>query len=594
MDKEYKQSIVTQIISQRGFTKDQGIFNDLNSFVTEDLSDETFIAKVYAELKLYDQVYAFENDPTTQDYLESFGAASMGRTRPNKTLATFNQALTVTNETLTESPSFMNSDQSAAIFNGLDIAAGLKGPKKEGQGKIYYEWLNDKLDTISKETDLLGVVIRPPRGEGAAIYMSEDLDKYIRANSILDQTFYPAEGKKFRKYPGFSAPTILTKPVMSFNEDTDSWDTTGNYLEYVTSYNTSTGKMNTEQESNDSYPVVILTKLADGSVETEVKTLSADEYAFEEQELVANPNKQIQDLTNDDDVNKDLVDQYKTGFENIGASGGPAYDVFGGISPDYAIYKRPDLADAFKENDPSVPQMKDSLLAQQVYAGDIPEEQFYGGFDHISGQGESFNNSQKISWISLAPQEIKAVQTDLMQAGYLSPESYFLEQGAWSDGTAIAMNEAMTDANFNLTDISSQLKAEKERYFTKPPLTPKVYVNRSPQAIKAEVDSAIKAAGLSRKLTDAEMLAFADFYSQADKDYDTAVGEYNKNLDLANRLFPGQKEITMPTTASDALKSYAEEQFAPQLEAQAQGKKEKNDLSYLFSSIDQYESMIGA
>ena len=77
------------------------------------------------------------------------------------------------------------------------------------------------------------------------------------------------------------------------------------------------------------------------------------------------------------------------------------------------------------------------------------------------GQGPGLNNTQKISWISLAPQEIKAIQTDLMQAGYLGVEEFFLEQGAWQDNTAGAMYSAMVDANLNMIDVYSQLTAEK-------------------------------------------------------------------------------------------------------------------------------------
>ena len=114
---------------------------------------------------------------------------------------------------------------------------------------------------------------------------------------------------------------------------------------------------------------------------------------------------------------------------NTSVAAAPEYSIFGGITPDYAIYKQPDLANAFKDGDPTAAQMKDAMLPEQVYAGSIPEEQFYGGTDHISGQGPGLNNTQKISWISLAPQEIKAIQTDLMQAGYLDPDifSFFHE-----------------------------------------------------------------------------------------------------------------------------------------------------------------------
>jgi hypothetical protein len=238
--------------------------------------------------------------------------------------------------------------------------------------------------------------------------------------------------------------------------------------------------------------------------------------------------------------------------------------------------------------------MKDALLPEQIYAGSIPEEQFYGAADHISGQGPGLNNTQKISWISLAPQEIKAVQTDLMQAGYLGVEEFFLEQGAWQDETSGAMYSAMVDANLNMIDVYTQLNAEKERYFKKPPLTPKVYQTPSPGFIKDQIDAALKSSGVTRKLTDAELVAFSDFYIQADKDYDTATAEYQKNLDLAEKLFPGAPtEISIPSTAGQELAAFAEQKFEPELAAQQRGIQEKNDLSFLFSSLDQFDNMIG-
>ena len=67
-----------------------------------------------------------------------------------------------------------------------------------------------------------------------------------------------------------------------------------------------------------------------------------------------------------------------------------------------------------------------------------------------------------------------------------------------------------------------------------------------------------------------------------------------KNLDLANRLFPGApSEIMIPSTPGEELAAFAEQAFEPQEAAQQRGIQERNDLSYLFSSIDQFDRMIG-
>ena len=584
MDKEYKQKLVDNIILSRGFQKDEAIYKDLQSFVSEDIADETFIAKVYAELEIFDQQTRMTTDPTMEDWLETLGAAAMGgKQRANPTQVTFNRALdATTNELLPDVVNWGATNFSKDIFKGLDIAAGVKGGKDQQK---YYEWLKDKLDIVQEETGLLGVIVRPPRGEGSTIYVTEELDEYIRANSIIDDTFYPGGGfEKFRGYPGFSEPTILYKPVMAPGEDDpEMWEHDGGYLDYVTSYNKETGKVNTEDDVADSYSVAVFTKLADGSVEVETQDLSRDQRIALEEEIENNPNKSIQPLGTNETSNKMIIEEYTAILE--GSNQFSNFNVFGDISADYAIFKRPDLASTFDEGMTAADAM-DAMRPEEILAKDIPENYFYGGTDHISGQGSSFNGTQKISWISLAPQEIKAIQVDLMQAGYLSPEQFFIEQGAWQDYTAAGMADAMGDANRNFTDIDSQIQSEKTRYFDKPPLTPKVYVNPSPEAIKAQVDSALKASGVTRKLSDAEMLAFADYYSEADRNYDKASAEYNKNLDLAERMFPSSQEITMPTTPGQALQSYVDQQFEPEIEAREQALKERNDLSYLFSTID--------
>ena len=598
MDKDFKQGFVDSIIAFRGFAPDEEITKILQDLVSEDIPDQVFIAKVYTEINVYDTVGANMSNDLIQFNL-SYGEVDRRRTSRTP-LTTFTQALNntvrnlygVSNWKTVQSPE--DSKRNEDIYAGLDIAAGLKGAGTPGASEEYYNYLNTKLDSIYEDTGLLGVVLRPPQGEGGTIYVTEDLDEYFRNNApvSLGEGFYPLEGKNYRKYPGFAKPTILTRPAMKFNEETNTWEPVdGEYLKAVESYS-SEGKFNTDLDIGDTFSVAIGTKTPDGSSVGEVQTLSRDELALLEDEIAEDSTKELIFAGGTKDSAQAALDGWLD--YNTSQAAAPEYDIFGGITPDYAIYKQPDLADAFRDGEPTASQMKDALLPEQIYAGSIPEEQFYGATDHISGQGPGLNNTQKISWISLAPQEIKAVQTDLMQAGYLGVEDFFLEQGAWQDKTAGAMYSAMVDANLNMIDVYTQLNAEKERYFKKPPLTPKVYQTPSPGFIKDQIDAALKSAGVTRKLTDAELVAFSDFYIQADKDYDTATAEYQKNLDLANRLFPGAPtEISIPSTTGEELAAFAEQQFEPQLQAQQRGIQERNDLSYLFSSIDQFDRMIG-
>ena len=593
MTKEMKQSLVDSIIQQNGYGPEEQITKDLLSLVNES-NDQLFIAKLYNEIALYNKVQAKMSDNYV-GFSSAFPVQSQGVPASKRGQAAVNPALTNINIAIENTNPEWRTDEAIVkdFYRGLDVATGIKGPEGSENAEAYYDYLNTKLNQLVEDTGLLGVVIRPPRGEGGTIYMSEDLDDWFRNNTPMDMTegFYPAEGKSYRKYPGFAKPTIITKPVMTFNEESGYWEHTGDYLKGAESFN-SDGKFNTGLDTGDTFQVAVGTKKPDGTSVGEVQTLSYDEYKLLEQEIAEDPSSQIINVSGDKAQVQAQLDQWVDYNTSVAAA--PEYSIFGGITPDYAIYKQPDLANAFKDGDPTAAQMKDAMLPEQVYAGSIPEEQFYGGFDHISGQGPGLNNSQKISWISLAPQEIKAIQTDLMQAGYLDPESYFLEQGAWQDKTATAMATAMTDANLNMTDVYSQLTAEKERYFTKPPLLPKVYQQPSPEFVKSQIDAALKSAGVTRKLTDAELVAFSDYYIQADKDYETANAEYEKNLDLANRLFPGApSEIMIPSTPGEELAAFAEQAFESQEAAQQRGIQERNDLSYLFSSIDQFDRMIG-
>ena len=83
------------------------------------------------------------------------------------------------------------------------------------------------------------------------------------------------------------------------------------------------------------------------------------------------------------------------------------------------------------------------------------------------------------------------------------------------------------------------------------------------------------------------MVAFADFYTEASKNYQTAVASFNKNFDLAQRMFPGaDKNLTAPETPEASLQEFADAQLGAEVEAIEQATKERNDLSYLFSTLD--------
>ena len=83
------------------------------------------------------------------------------------------------------------------------------------------------------------------------------------------------------------------------------------------------------------------------------------------------------------------------------------------------------------------------------------------------------------------------------------------------------------------------------------------------------------------------MVALADFYVASSKDYQTAVADYNKNFDLAQRMFPGaDKNLVLPETPTASLEEYADGLFGAEVAAKEKATKERNDLSYLFGTLD--------
>ena len=332
-----------------------------------------------------------------------------------------------------------------------------------------------------------------------------------------------------------------------------------------------TGEYNNrlKEISGDSYKTVeqaggAVTKINNETLEIEQLTVSDSEYiALEEGQLDGNYT-----LIRSQDAA--VVEQTKQALE--GQSGVGEYGLFGGITPGYTVYKNPDLSSIFETGTELTPG---DLTAETITLTKEQAEKQYGGQDHI-----------QIGY-NMLPQERLQVQTDLLQAGYMTYDEWFYEQGSWGDASQRAMLEAMTNSNYELTDIGTHLAAEKQRLFKRPPLLPKVFIEPSPTQIKAEIDGALSAIGIDRELSEAEMVAFADFYTEASKNYQTAVASFNKNFDLAQRMFPGaDKNLTAPETPEASLQEFADAQLGAEVEAIEQATKERNDLSYLFSTLD--------
>lgn len=596
MEEEFKQSFIDSIIAQRGLDAQSDLSKALNALIKEDVSDDVFVAKVMNEISLYDNKYLFTNNQITfggqkgttrQVVINAMNAASA--TIPERLPLNMYGAQVTFSDVINTLPEGTRK----SVLKGLDIAAGLLTPSDPGQSKAYYEYLQDKVDDFTNETDLLAVLVRPPGGKGATLHASTDLDKWIKENGgPLQASFY--EGKSFlnryRKFPGLGQPTVLYRPIMSKEEGKDMYEFTGDYFDYVENVNPENGNLLIANEQSEFSRIAIFTQTPEGT-NVEKVTYSQNEMEALNEKIADNPFVDYIDLSGDETVDNQAINERLNLFEQTGPLG--ELTAFGGITPDYTIFQRPDLAEYLSE-DGVLPSDMQNLQPRGISAGEIDPSFFYGGMDHISGVGPTFNGTQKIPWISLSPQEKKSIQTDLLQAGYLSPDAFFLEAGDWGDNTQTAMFNAMSDANLEFKDIGTYLGDEKERYRNKPPLQQSYYVEPSPQFVKSQIDAALKSAGIKRKLSEAEMMALSEYYIQSDLDQEQADAEYARNVDMAKRMFPeAPTRIQAPATAAQLLQERVQAQFEPELTSLAQEEKERNDLSSLFSSLNTFENMIG-
>lgn len=595
MDKKFKEQFIQNIINERAIDPNSDFGKILQSLVNEQVSDDVFVAKVVNELSLYDNKYLFNNEQITfggqkgttrQVIINSVNKAA--GTVEGRTPISFYGAQITFSDVLNTLPEGVRKD----VLKGLDISAGILTPDNAAQSEAYYKYLQGKVDEFTNETDLLAVLVRPPGGKGATLHASTDLDKWIKENGgPLQSSFY--EGKSFRnryrKFPGLGQPTVLYRPLMSKDEDSDMYEFTGEYFDYVEKVDAGNGNLLIANEQSEFQKIAVFTQDETGT-KVEKKTLSANEMEAFEAEARENPFIDYMDLSGDDEIDNQAINERQMLFETTGPIG--ELSAFGGITPDYTIYQRPDLAEYMKDG--LLPSDVTQLEPRGISAGEIDPQFFYGGFDHISGVGETFNGTNKISWISLSPVEKKSIQTDLLQAGYLSPDAFFLEAGDWGANTSNAMQSAMADANLQFQDIGTFLGEEKERYRNKPPLQQSYYVEPSPQFVKSQIDAALKAAGVKRKLSEAEMMALSEYYIQSDLNQEQADAEYKRNLDMAQRMFPeAPTRIQAPATAGQLLQERVKNIFEPELTGLAQEEKERNDLSYLFSSLNTFENMIG-
>lgn len=559
MTEEYKQSIVDSIKSQRQLDDGSAFAKELDGLVKEEMSDAMFIAKVNTALGIYDQ-------SLNQETQTGLGISGTSKTVMTNALNDAISTVQLEGPAAGYSPGqyttwLVNTpfDVRADILDGLDVSAGIK--TLEGEEQQYYDYLVGKLDEWYDATGQIGAIVKPGGGKGMVLFSSAEYDRYKKnfdaPSASLDQFREKDPGRTRVPKKGFRAePTVLYEPIMT--GEPGKYEFSGEYIDNVKDI--SDGTYKTVKEAGGAVTII---NNATGDIEQ--VTLSPSELVDKQNGALEGGYTVIQSQE------QAIVEQAKSAI--LGQqSTDIKYGLFGGITPGYTVYKNPDLASVFEEGK----ELNVGDLAAEVITFTAEDaNNRYGGQDHI-----------QIGY-NMLPQERLQVQTDLLQAGYLSYDDWFYEQGSWGDKSQAAMLEAMTNSNYELTDIGTHLADEKARLYKRPPLLPKVFVEPSPSQIKAEIDGALQSIGVNRELSEAEMVAFADFYTQASKNYDVAVADFNKNYDLAQRMFPGaDKNLVVPENPTARLRDYADAMLGAEVKAEEQATKERNDLSYLFSTID--------
>ena len=558
MTEEYKQSIVDSIIAQRQLEDTDPFVKELNAYVKENISDSFFIAKVNTALKIYDTAQS-------QDSVSGLGMNLVTKNVFTNALNDAIGAVELEGDPAGYSPGQYESwlvntplEIRSEIFKGMDISAGVI---QADESQEYFDYLVDKLDEWYDSTGQIGALVKPGGGKGIVLFSTSEYDQYKKNYDNPEDTMQifremdPGRTKVPKK--GFRAePTVLYEPIMS--GEAGKFTFSGEYNDRVKDI--SDGTYKTVKEAGGAITIM---NNATGEIEQRTVTDSQMVQLTEGQLDGGYTVLRTQEAKAVEQARETLLGQSEF-------SGN--YGLFGGITPGYTVYKNPDLAAVFEEGREL---STGDFAAETITLTDEDVANRYGNQDHI-----------QIGY-NMLPQERLAVQTDLLQAGYLSYDDWFFEQGSWGSKSQSAMLQAMTNANYELADIGTHLAAEKDRLYKRPPLLPKVFVEPSPSAIKTEIDGALRAIGVDRELSEAEMVALSDFYVESSKNYEVAVADFNKNYDLAQRMFPGaDKNLTVPENPTASLEEYADGIYGAEVAAKGKATKERNDLSYLFTTLD--------
>lgn len=563
---EYHQSIssITRV--------DEDLIETLNSLAKEDLTNIQFLARVITELDIFDikvgnsdspynTVY-MDNQSIMEKSLESLeGSVVYGEdeyTGPRQYTGTGVQKRYI---------NVLPNDFVQEVSQAFDLSSGVSGVNSEEAGE-YFEYLKVEVNDYVKDTGNIAVIAKPKGGNGYIFFSSDYLNEVIENKGTADLSIYSSfsnindAGLKY--YPVTEEKDGVFVPTGEWIDLPSSYDDDGNVVEEV---------------DKQTWYAVATQGVAGDIIDMEKQQLTTTEV-----EKLQGEGKILYPLQGADE---EAIDMYYLDLEKnlTGLTSGEFSD-YSNLPDDYFIYKQIETS-GWQE--PSLD--KDFLqdAKEQITVSDYGRDNLYGGFDHISGDPAQ----GKISWISLPPEEKEAVQLELMQAGFLSPDAYFSESGSWGRLTQTAMQNAMIEANYEFKKIGPFLSEKMRDYKNRPPIYPKVYLEPSPAFIKNELQTTLKAIGARTDLSPAELAALSDYWIQSDIDAEKAAIDWQHNVDLAQRMINPTSRLQAPQSASERTEAYAKELFEPELRAKATAEKRRNDLSYLTYTVDRMSDMIG-
>lgn len=552
---------------------DDDLIADLDALLKKDLSNTQFIAQVLTTLEVYDAKVGNDSN--------SFGGFYASN------VSVVENSLNNVEQLVDGEPEYANSWSSYSysgpryvynlpvdfvneVRNGIDLATGVDTINQE-ESVQYRDFLKEKVNEFVEDTGKAAVIAKPKGGSGYLFYTSDAIDERLKrdGSAPLSWEYLLPSMSRF----GANDSAIIYFPNFELEGDANNYVPSGTYTEMKPNTDED-GRPTDADDALGEYAVLVLNPITGRYDSISKKTFDSVE---EKTKLEQDPYTQVIQIT-EQNTYEDLQTIFSSQTQD-------AFEVFGQIPSDYFIYENVEA----EYQEPTVEGFVQDTQ-EQVTVSDYGVDNLYGGMDHIAGDPAK---NGALNWISLKPDEQEAFQLQLMQSGFLSPDHFYAEAGDWGTYTQAAMRTAMTEANYKFKKIGPYLQEVMKDYKNRPTIYPIVFPEPGPLATKNAVQSAVTSAGARTNLTPGEMQALATYFKDENVDYQKAVVDYERNLDLARRGIIPENKLVVPDTPSERTQARAEEVFAPEIESQARAQEQRRNVQYLTYSVDRMSDIIG-